>query len=406
MDERIVFNGLSEADLSPEAREKLTMLLASQPKDSILQVDLFPNFDATSEDNLPSGMAITFASEAKVDPTLISDSLYQTFAINRIIPTEEQHLDDAFFTKCTVDVMDAVRQFPDQSISGQVHNRATNEEVRAWSPELGGEGSFAGVYGKLRDDHRTKDYFVLARGTAPLYVQDVKRRIAQKQPTFHQLVNEHEWCDFMGAAAESARRNVFRTMQNVAEACGVQIMRADDVKNGAPYEDMNLAYPELAVPDWEQPTHDIVRTQMHNKPCVTITYGIVPTEHALRMEDNKFFVVANPYDGVAVFNISNVHEVAALKGLPADTGRALQPEQVSRTITEYATRKEGVVWEQSQESQLVGADYHVDLHPSAFRPVDRSFKKAMKGMGWNPEDPVERMVCVVAKIFNPDIRRK
>jgi len=49
--------------------------------------------------------------------------------------------------------------------------------------------------------------------------------------------------------------------------------------------------------------------------------------------------------------------------------------------------------------------HHVDLHKEAFRKVNL---KAMRKMGWNPDEDfqMERMVCVLAKIYNPEMRRE
>lgn len=387
---------------SAEELKKVEAFIRSQPEGDILKVQLFSNFDATSEENLPSGMNVLFRPEAKVDASILSDNLFQTLAVAKILTPEA--LKDEHFSSAAM--MEAVCQFPEDPISGKVHNRQTNQEIRAWSPELGGPGSFAGVYSMLRDDHRTKDYFIAARGTAPLYVQDVKKNIASKGadgPTYAQLLGEAEWCNFLGAAQEAARRNVCRTMLNVAEACGVEIMRSDDVFNGAPYQNLELAYPELSVPEWIQPTHSI-RAVRGKVPAVALSYGVVPMEDCLRLEDNHFFVVANPYDGISVFDLSRHEDMMHHSALPADTGRAVLPESVSTAIQDYANRKQGMVWEESSGT-LVGAEYHVDLHPSAFRSVDKNFKQAMRKMGWNPEDHVRRMVCVAAKIYNPEMRR-
>jgi len=400
--------GFDASTLDAAAVEKVNTLIASQPEGDVMRVELYPNFDATSEENLPSGMMVFFSPQAKVDPTLLSDNLFQAVAVSKIIPQQGQTVNDAFFEGMGENVLDAVQQFPEQPVSGKVHNKYNNQEIKQWAPELGGSDAFVGVYSKLREDHRTKDFYVVGRATAPLYVQDVKRHIASAKdtPTYAQLMDNAEWCDFMGAAELASRRNLYRNMQNVAESCGVEIMRADDVFNGATYENPDLAAPELAVPEWMQPTHSIRKTALMNQPAVAVSYGVVPMEHCLKLEDQHFFVVANPYDGISVFDMTKHEDMLHHAGLPADTGRTQQPENISLNVDEYTDRIQGIVWERAENAKLVGAEHHVDLHSDAFRKVDRSFKHCMRHMGWNPEDHVERMVCVVAKIYNPEMRRK
>ena len=400
--------GIRESDLTADQVSKVNAFVAAQPPGDLLQVQLFPNFDATSEENNPSGMVAIFSGDAIADPTVLGDDLFQTTAVSKIIPQYNQKIDDEYFSGMKQEVLEAVTQFPAEPISGRVHNRHTNKEIKAWSPELGGDASFVGIYSKLRADHRSKDYFVVGRGTAPLYVSDVKKAIgsAVEKPTYLQLLNDDKWCDFVGAAQEASRRNVFRGMLNVAESCGVEIMRTDDVTNGASHVNADLAPPEMAVPEWVQPTNTIRNVTFQHKPAVAISYGVVPIENCYQLDQSHFFVVANPYDGISLFDMTRTEDMKRMIGLPADTGRSLAPETISTNASEYKDRLQGIVWEHSSESALVGAEHHVDLHPSAFRPVEGEFQQSMRGMGWNPEHHVQRLVCVLAKIYNPDMRRQ
>jgi len=408
MDKRVVCIGFDANTLSQDQQDKVNILVKAQP--DVLRVELYPNFDATSDERMPSGMVILVDPRSKVDPTMLSDEMFQTFSVSKVIPFEGQKLEDSTFNEMGEEINDAVKQFPDKPISGLVHNRHDNRELAAWGPELGGNGSFVGVYSQLREDQRNKDYFIVARGTAPLYVRDMKNKInaAKNTPTYGDLLDSKEWVSFMSAAEGASTRNVHRNIANVAEACGVQVWRSDDILNGAPHMDMNLSYPEKAQPEWEQPTHAIRMTQFERKPAVMLTYGVVPIDACFSMENDKFFVVANPFDGISAFTLTNRSDMEKLNGLPADTGRAKVPENVSTNVSEYASRIQGMVWEHKEETALVGAMHHVDLHKEAFRKVDKPFRKAMKSMGWNPDEDfqMERMVCVLAKIYNPQMRRQ
>lgn len=403
--------GFDASNLTSDQLTKIETFIQAHPEGDLQQVQLFPNFDATSDENIPTGMVVIHSPNAKVDPSSLGDALFQTLAVSKVVPQPGQTINDQYFEDKQAELMDAVEQFPAQPISGRVQNRLEHREIEAWSPELGGQDSFVGIYSKLRDDHRTKDYFVVGRGTAPLFVSDLKRAIgsaiSKKQgPTYADLLEREEWSDLMGAAESAASRNICRSMLNAAEACGVEIMRADDLFNGAPVVDPNLASPELAVPEWIQPTHTVRKITFQGQPAVAVSYGVVPIENCYQLEDQHFFVVANPYDGISLFDMTRREDMQQMIGLPADTGRTTALENISTNTSDYTNRMHGIIWEKSDNPQFVGANYHVDLHPSAFRNVDKPFKRSLAKMGWNPEDHESRLICVLAKIYNPDKRRQ
>lgn len=404
--------GFDEKSLTDNQRVKISAFIASQKPGDLLELQLYPNLDTTSDENIPTGMRAVFASNAPVDPTIIGDNMFQHMAVSKIIVQPGQTINDEFFKGREADVRDAVEQFPADPVSGKICTQQTNQEIKVWAPELGGPGSFVGIYSKLKDDHRSKDYYIAGRGTVPLFVQDLKRSIAaaasgDKQVTYRDLTTNDKWRSQIHTGDRLAQRNLFRSMANVAEVCGVEIHRTPDLSNAAPSINSNMALPEQAVPEWIQPTHSIELTTFKGQPAVALNYGVVPMEKCLATDDSHFFVVANPYDGIAIFNLTNVSQLMSVNGVPADTGRRMLPEQVSVKETDYTHRIQGIVWEISpkSKSKLVGAAHHVDLHASAFNPVGKEFKHSMRTMGWNPEEHVEKLVCVVAKIYNPELNR-
>jgi hypothetical protein len=402
--------GFPASRLTADQVSKINAVVASQqPADDLIAVRIFPNLDTTSEEENPSGMQLVFKPEAKVDATLIGDNLFQVVAVSRI--HSDKPLKDEYFMKHSDALAGAVDQFPSKPISADIRSLKTNEEKAVWAPELGGPGSFVGVYSKAKDgDHRNKDFFIVARGTVPLLVKDLKQRIGASAAsgggaggvTFRDLLYNEEWRKLMQYNQQAARRNVFRTIANAAEACQVSVERVDDV--AAHLADPNHAPPEMADPEWEQSTHSIRAGVYNNKPVALVSYGIVPSEDCLLLKDQLFFVVANPYDGVAMFKLSEHSSVQAALGLPADTGRRLPYDKVPRNEQAYKGRMEGVSWDVNKQT-TVASSIHVDLHPLAHNAIDAQFKQSFAQMGWNATDHIEKLVPLPLKIYNYEMKR-
>lgn len=381
--------------------EKIKAIIESQAPGDLLAVRLYPNLDVTNEEEMPSGVQLIMNPGAKVDPTLISSSLFQVFAVSKV-HSDEALTDDYFASKS---LKDAVDQFPAQPLKADIRSLKTNVEKQAWAPELGGPGSFVGVYSKAKDgDFRNKDYFIAARGTAPLLVKDLRQRIASQQPkgvTFRDLLNKDEWRSLLAAGEQGARRNVFRNIANAAEACEVTVQRIDD--NAAFLADPNHAPPEMAVPDWEQNTFSIRSGVYNNKPAVLLSYGVVPAQDCLLMKDQLFFVVANAYDGVAAFKVANHNKIQAAHGLPSDTGRKMAYEEVPRNEQAYKGRMNGVAWD--VPAGQINSSIHADLHVDSHHAIGPLFKQSMMHMGWNATEHVEKLLPLPLKIYNPELKR-
>ncbi|MBX9637677.1 MAG: hypothetical protein K2Q45_09030 [Nitrosomonas sp.] len=388
--------GFPASRLTADQVSKINAVVESQPIDALIAVRVFSNLDTTNDEENPSGMQLIFKPEAKVDATLIGDNLFQVFAVARIYSNKP--LKDEDFTKRTKDLAEAVDQFPAKPLNAGIRSLKTNTENDTWAPELGGPGSFVGVYSKAKDgDHRNKEFFIAARGTVPLLVKDLKQRIgsAAGGVTFRELLFDEDWRKIMQYNQQAARRNVFRTIANAAEACEVTIRREPDMYSKL--MDPNHAHPEMAMPDWEQETHTIRSGVYNNKPVALVSYGIVPSEDCLLLKDQLFFVVANPYDGVAAFKLSEHENIQSALGLPADTGRRLPAEQVPRKEQDYKGRMEGVSWDTPKGS--IASAIHVDVHPLAFNTIDADFKNTMQSMGWDASNHIDRLVPLALKIY-------
>lgn len=388
--------GFEKSKLTADQVSKLTAFIESQAPGDLLSLRVYPNLDTTSEEELPTGMVAIFAPNAVVDATVIGDNMFQLMAVSRINAFEG--IKDEYFESKLDSLKGSIDQFSPTPVSSKIRNRKTNKEIDVWAPELGGTGSFVGIYSKLQEDHRTKDYFVAARSTVPLIVQDLKREIAAEKPTYIDLVTGEEWNRKIQYGTHVAQRNVKRAIANAAEACGVEVTRMDDifVKRKSP----NHAPPEMAVPEWEQTTHAILPISHLGKPAVMFTYGVVPASECLMLKDQHFFVASNPFDGITLFNLSKYNGIESSGGIPADTGRKMASEKLSSNAAAFVGRTQGIVWDNKTRAE------HADLHVDAFKPVGADFKEAMKGMGWNPESHVSKLVRVAVKIYNPELKRK
>jgi hypothetical protein len=159
-------------------------------------------------------------------------------------------------------------------------------------------------------------------------------------------------------------------------------------------EDERFAHRELALPHVTQVGFSMIRAMPH---CVTVSHAVVPADDLY--SQREFYVVNNHYDGISQFEISNIDAALAAGGLPWDTGRAMAVDQVplvgdAALNAMYAKRTARVAWEGSRT-------VHPDLHVKAFRPVDASFRKAMKSFGWDAENHVQQLLPIVGKIHDP-----
>lgn len=390
--------GFPASSLTNEQRTKVTDIINEHPKGDILRIRLYPNFDATSDEDMPSGMDITFRIDARVLPSTLSDSLFQQLAIAKVRTASIK--DDAHFKVRAEAIGGAVDQSPAAPIREAIRKPTNNKDLEPWSPELGGPGSFIGTYFRLRDDHRGKDYYIIGRGTASTYVQDLKRDLARAANiegvgvTFRGLFSDAEWNRRMTYGENAARRNLHRAMANVAEAANVSITRMNDI---AAFVPEGCGAPEMAVPDWTQSTYSIrEETFPRTGQRVAVAYyGLTPASDCVRMNDNKFFVVSNSFDGVTAFDVTQLLQKDAA-ALPADTGRhhVIQVNVAPPDSEAVQERMASLMWE-GPANELPR-----DAHPNVFRPIDAQFKAAMhKQFGWDPHIPPTKFVAVNAKLW-------
>jgi hypothetical protein len=335
--------GFPASQLTNDQRAKVQAVIDAVPNDGdLIAVRLFPNLDTRNEEDLPSGMQLVMKVDAKVDPTLISDNMFQVMAVSKVYPDKGQD-------------KDAYYEQPERVAALQ----ASVPQFAPHLPELGGPEGLVGVYSKLRENHRDKDYYIVARGTVPTLVQDLKKRISEtlvSPPSFRDLLYKDEWRRAVQHVAQSARRNVFRNIASAAEALEVNVERIDDL--AVPPIDPNYAPAEMAAPEWEQTTHSMEIGSADSGTAI-LSYGIVPAQDCLQLKDGQFFVVGAEH--ISVYKLSQHERITAAMGVPA-----------------------------SADTAATGAD----------------FKIGMQHVGWNAVDHVSVLVPLAVKTYDDKLKRK
>jgi hypothetical protein len=293
--------GFPASQLTNDQRAKVQAVIDGVPTPGdLIAVRLFPNLDTRSEEDLPSGMQLVMKVDAKVDPTLISDNMFQVMAVSKVYPDKGQE-------------KDAYYEQPERVAALQ----ASVPQFAPCVPELGGHDGMVGVYSKLRENHRDKDHYIVGRGTVPTLVQDLKKRINETSVSFRDLLYKDEWRRAVQNVAQSARRNVFRNIASAAEALEVNVERIDDL--AVPPTDPNYAPAEMAVPEWEQMTHSMeIGT---DSGTAILSYGVVPAQDCLQLKDGQFFVVDAEH--ISVYKLSQHERITAAMGVPASADTAV-----------------------------------------------------------------------------------
>lgn len=376
--------GIEAKAITPEQTNKLNAWVKGHKDGDLLAMHVFSNVDTSAANGIPSGVVMYYRPDARVDAGALSDALFERVSVTPVLRASAP-LNDQYFETRVNALNETVPQSSKDAINGKVRNTETNADMDHWESDLGGPNSMIGIYSELGDDQRTKTYHMVARGTAPAYVHDYKRAVASLKPTYGELVNNPEWINRTVYGVKAAERNVHRNMAAAAEALGIDIIRSDD--HHAYVSDSTHDVPEMSLPEWSQATHTIRQGSMNSRPIVEVYHGVVPAAQSM---DDKFYVVGSPYDGIYAFPISRMNDLQHAGGLPVDTGRYVDRNAIPIDNEKlYSTRSKGFVWEGTEK-------INADLHPEAFRPIN---KTAMKQMGWNPEHHEGRLIPVCVKIY-------
>lgn len=388
--------GINKDSLTKEELEKLTLLVENTP--GLVGLNVYSNLDCTSDDDIPSGISLHMDPRTVVDPTLISDRLFETRAVAKILKGPKgKELDDAHFK--AVNIHQSVEQHPEDAPHARIME-AGGKEVEQWSSELGGPGSFVGAfYESDPDDHDVHTYYLVAQGTVPLLVQDFKKEIAERAPTFGDLAMRGEWTKRMQNLGYVANRNVCRNLANLASDAQVSIRREQDLGARDSLDSPHQGLPTRAAPEFSQATHTISTGIYHGKPVVVMYNGVVPRQVAQRQGKGAFFVATNPSTGLYKFHLSKQAEVPAIPVSVRKNYSVSRPQAGEKKRIQSRLRK--VTWEQQDKYPM-----HNDILPSAYQKMDRTFKNGMKQAGWDSDtsQPVV-MTPLQVKLYHPSIRR-
>lgn len=393
--------GFPVENLTEDQKSKIEAQLECFQEGDVVAFKCFGNIDATSDEDVPSGTAALFSTDATVQPDAIPDSMFAVLCVSKIHERQDMPggYTDAYFMdpKKQEALSKVVPQYVASPARLSIRDPRDNSEFDYWDSELGGVGSQISIVSRLRRNNRDKDYFLLAKGTAPVAVEEFKKQLRKKKPTFGMIVSDPEWRSKIQYLHNVALRNVSVNMYAVAEALGVPIVNGDDCM--AYRKNDHQAFRAMAKPEWVQQISSIRPTFWKGgKPVVAVYHDVVPQEDCQALMDGNFFVMGSPYDGVTVFSLTSNPEVF---GVPSTTGRTKATNKLSEMdASSIKSRAKGMMWEDNDTYTN-----HVDLHPEAFHPVGNKIKNVMKCAGWNPEHHIGVMVPLVTKLWNPEKKR-
>lgn len=359
----------------------------------LIGMDVYPNVEMTNEDNIPNGIVLYMDPSAKVDASLIHDSLFHTLAISKVRKgpfANNGKMDDAIFADNKQVLSNSVPQYAAAPATADIRQE-NMKETSPWNSELGGEGSFLGTYYKLADNHRDKEFYIASSGTVPLVVQDLKSEIRRTpELTYRQLMTDPEWSTKMRNGQYWADRNVRRNIAEAAHNVQVDVARIPDL--GARLPSPDHARPTRAESEYSQVSHTIRDAVWNRKPVVAIYSGVTPRQ---QNSNKNIFVAGNPYDGIAMFPLKS-SKSEDVRGFSTDSGRCRTKTVNAKVDT---TRARVCDW------QGVGAT-HPDLPEDAWQSAhSEQMKDTLKASGWRAEDGVHRLVPIYVKLYNPALER-
>lgn len=380
----------SASPLSSDSMLKIEALIENYPNGGITNIQTFVNADFTDEEDTPTGLLVLHPVDAKVHVDSLPEHAFQYLAMCPILKLGDKTYTDADFPVETLDRV--VHQYSANPPSLSLKSKS-NKDLASWSPEIGLDG-FAGIFKKIENNGRNVSYYIGVQAGAPVACREFKDYLLNKDLTFEQLVNDPKF----SFVQHLARRNTQRLAYDIARAYKVPIRHSPDW-SAKPANNYN-AVPKRAEPIKSHmqafSTVKVLPQGFRGESAVGVFHGVRPTKDV----NSICFVTANPYDGIAVFNMGGK---GLGHGLPASTGRAKTTNLRQLSAAEKQERMREFTW----EGKTVNSEMLTDLHPEAFRQIDAQFLNSMKELGWRQEGLVDReyLVPVAVKLPNPDIKR-
>ncbi len=282
--------------VSKATRASLAAFVKSAP--DMLRMDCYANVDASNSEDVPVGVVMYFPPSATVDPTMISNNMFQHMTVTKALKGPRGvDLEDKHFQKASKAV--GVSASPP---NGETRDPATNRDGRLWISDS--TACTLGAYYQLGEE---KEYYLAIKGSVPHVIQDMKSEIAERLPTYGDLVSKDEWRSLITSAINMTRRNNGRNLVKMAEACKVKIPR--DADPHVKLMSFHHVAPEVATPTWEHPTYSIVATNIDETTRVVALYnGVVPPN---LQKDNKSVLSSTIGSNLHIFPAMTMNAVPA-----------------------------------------------------------------------------------------------
>ena len=381
---KIAYVGTTEASLTETQRKTLERLVKNAP--DMLGLECYSNVDCAGRD-VPSGIAMYFPPDAHVDPGLVGNDMFRVTCVTPVagVCTDEQ------FANGLERLSSVIDQHPEDGADADVRHPEHTQDVKHWTPELGGDGSFVGAYFSFQPDHRTKDYYLVANTSIPRYATQLRDELKRTPGvTYGDLVDPSTtWQSRVRHGNSLALRNAERSLAVAANAFNAHVAHQTDLPSYTEHPDH--AKPMRAISAWAQPSASIVRTTYRGQPAVGLVYGLVNARNASSAVGKKVFVATGPYEGLHAFKLETTGRAA---WIPANTGR--NALAASSTTTDLSKRATSFVWD-SKSSQRV--PFHPDLTHDAHHTITPALAAHLKTAGWNAEVQASVLVPLATKLY-------
>lgn len=365
----------------------------------LLKIYSYINSNAEQvEEDVAPGTLHVYSPDAKV--TL--DAIPNTFSYLVVAPIKdvaskpEGYRDADFETQAVKDALQKYApQYSENGPSLYHRNVETNYDADRWTPELGQENAFAGIYKKLLPNQRDAKYYIVVQAGAPKACAELKEQLVGANMTFGELVEDPR----LAYVQLLARRNAKRIAAEIAFQIGVSIDHSEDAHAYRPTKFM--ANPSVAEPtkerDGVQQSISSVQSMLYaGRPAVGVFHFTRPTAEAR----TRNYVTSSPYNGITVFNMQNQPLGLAV---PTNTGIKTDPSKVSSWGDNIEKRHRGILFEPAHADQK----YLKELAKDVYHEVDDEFLRGKRQMGWQQErlNCMFQLVPVVVKVANVEKKR-
>lgn len=360
------------------------------------QLVFYINADLHDDEDVASGTLAVHSQGSTVRADSIPHSMFQHIVAVPILDhsSHPNGWTDADFVGKEALLQEAAPQYSDNPPTLECRGANGNHtDADVWSPELGQDDSFAGVFKQVRPNMRDADYFVVVKAGVPEACRQLREELIAEGAdlTYEKLIADPR----LHYVNHLALRNAKRIAYQIAERLRVPIPAVEDASAYAPSS--FAAKPMRAEPvgarAYAQSVSSIQRIRWKAEDCVGVFHKVRPVSECL----GHNVVVGSPYDGISVFTMEERPRGLAV---PADIGKRVPLDGADLTHPETARRHKGVVWE-GEHTALKA------LAPNVHHTIDDEFYRAMDQMGWRQQgtNRVATLVPVLLKVSNFDYKR-